>query len=101
MPPAAQFGDTGEKQSLIKTLARKGFRFVGAVQEQRLAIAQVDSLERNDDTAQRAFSPRRLSIVVLPFVNLGGDTEQDYFVDGVTGSLTTDLSRSSPCPSLA
>jgi TolB-like protein/class 3 adenylate cyclase/Flp pilus assembly protein TadD len=34
----------------------------------------------------------RLSIVVLPFANLGGDPEQDYFVDGVTGSLTTDLS---------
>jgi len=38
-------------------------------------------------------SPRRLSIVVLPFANLSGDPEQDYFVDGVTESLTTDLSR--------
>ena len=38
-------------------------------------------------------SPPRLSIVVLPFANLGGDPEQDYFVDGVTESLTTDLSR--------
>jgi TolB-like protein/class 3 adenylate cyclase len=37
--------------------------------------------------------PPRLSIVVLPFANIGGDTEQDYFVDGVTESLTTDLSR--------
>ena len=35
----------------------------------------------------------RLSIVVLPFANLGGDPDQDYFVDGVTESLTTDLSR--------
>jgi TolB-like protein len=35
----------------------------------------------------------RLSIVVLPFGNLGGDPEQEYFVDGVTESLTTDLSR--------
>ena len=35
----------------------------------------------------------RLSIVVLPFVNLDGNSEQDYFVDGVTESLTTDLSR--------
>jgi TolB-like protein/tetratricopeptide (TPR) repeat protein len=35
----------------------------------------------------------RLSIVVLPFVNLSGNSEQDYFVDGVTESLTTDLSR--------
>jgi TolB-like protein len=35
----------------------------------------------------------RLSIVVLPFVNIGGDAEQEYFADGVTESLTTDLSR--------
>jgi TolB-like protein/class 3 adenylate cyclase len=38
-------------------------------------------------------SVRRPSIVVLPFANLGGDPEQDYFVDGITESLTTDLSR--------
>jgi TolB-like protein/class 3 adenylate cyclase len=40
-----------------------------------------------------ASAPPRLSIVVLPFANLGGDPEQEYFVDGVTESLTTDLSR--------
>ena len=38
-------------------------------------------------------SAPRLSIVVLPFVNIGGDPEQDYFVDGITENLTTDLSR--------
>jgi TolB-like protein/Tfp pilus assembly protein PilF len=38
-------------------------------------------------------SPPRLSIVVLPFANLSGDPEQEYFVDGVTENLTTDLSR--------
>jgi TolB-like protein len=38
-------------------------------------------------------APPRLSIVVLPFANLGGHPEQEYFVDGVTESLTTDLSR--------
>ncbi len=37
--------------------------------------------------------PPRLSIVVLPFANIGGDPEQEYFVDGITESLTTDLSR--------
>ena len=37
--------------------------------------------------------PPRLSIVVLPFVNIGGGPEQEHFVDGVTESLTTDLSR--------
>jgi TolB-like protein/Flp pilus assembly protein TadD len=46
------------------------------------------------DRARPAVLPApRLSIVVLPFTNLGGDTEQDYFVDGVTENLTTDLSR--------
>ncbi len=42
---------------------------------------------------QRLAAAPRLSIVVLPFMNIGGDPEQDYFVDGVTESLTTDLSR--------
>src|ERR1700722_8859501 len=37
--------------------------------------------------------PQRLSIVALPFANLGGGDEQEYFADGVTESLTTDLSR--------
>ncbi|SED88411.1 TolB amino-terminal domain-containing protein [Bradyrhizobium erythrophlei] len=44
-------------------------------------------------TGSSALSPPRLSIVVLPFANLSGDPEQDYFVDGVTENLTTDLSR--------
>jgi class 3 adenylate cyclase len=45
------------------------------------------------ETAPLPSSTPRLSIVVLPFANIGGDPEQDYFVDGVTESLTTDLSR--------
>jgi TolB-like protein len=44
-------------------------------------------------TAPLPSTAPRLSIVVLPFANIGGDPEQDYFVDGVTESLTTDLSR--------
>jgi adenylate cyclase len=39
------------------------------------------------------FAPPRLSLVVLPFANIGGEAEQEHFVDGVTESLTTDLSR--------
>jgi TolB-like protein len=38
-------------------------------------------------------APPRLTIVVLPFANIGGDHEQEYFIDGITESLTTDLSR--------
>src|SRR5271166_2527413 len=44
-------------------------------------------------SAPEKSTPPRLSIVVLPFANLGGDPEQEHFVDGVTESLTTDLSR--------
>jgi TolB-like protein len=44
-------------------------------------------------TASLPSSAPRLSMVVLPFANIGGAPKQDYFVDGVTESLTTDLSR--------
>jgi TolB-like protein/Flp pilus assembly protein TadD len=82
-------GDDGGKQRLIKTLPRKGFRFVGVVQEGQRS----ETVTQNEAEPQKPLSPPRLSIVVLPFVNLSGDPEQDYFVDGVTESLTTDLSR--------
>jgi TolB-like protein len=48
-----------------------------------------------NEAALEKSGPPRLSIVVLPFANIGGDAELDYFVDGVTESLTTDLSRMS------
>ena len=51
-----------------------------------------DSLVPVGATALQPVSAPHLSIVVLPFVNIGDDPEQDYFVDGVTESLTTDLS---------
>ena len=87
-------GDTGEKQRLIKTLPRKGFRFVAAVQEvQRPTVDPVGSPAHSGDAKHVPVSAPHLSIVVLPFANLGGDIEQDYFVDGVTENLTTDLSR--------
>jgi TolB-like protein/class 3 adenylate cyclase len=44
-------------------------------------------------TAAQESTPPRLSIVVLPFANIGGDPSHEHFVDGVTDSLTTDLSR--------
>jgi len=47
------------------------------------------------ETTLAKSGPPRLSIVVLPFANISGDPELEYFVDGVTESLTTDLSRMS------
>jgi TolB-like protein len=87
-------GDTGEKQRLIKTLPRKGFRFVGAVQEDDgRTVASAGLTAPGGTVTPIHTSAPRLSIVVLPFANIGGDREQDYFIDGVTESLTTDLSR--------
>jgi DNA-binding winged helix-turn-helix (wHTH) protein len=78
-------GDSGDEQRLIKTLPRKGIRFVGTVREEGRSAGET--------TLTSPQPARRLSIVVLPFANLSGDPEQDYFADGVTESLTTDLSR--------
>jgi TolB-like protein/Flp pilus assembly protein TadD len=77
-------GDDGEKQRLIRTVPRKGFRFIGAA-------AKVSGEVTPEPEAEQAVP--RLSIVVLPFVNIGNDPEQEYFADGITDDLTTDLSR--------
>ena len=89
-------GDSGEEQRLIRTASRKGFRFIGAVRETAFAEAPEQpppTVVLPAATPAPDGEAPRLSIVVLPFVNLGSDPEQDYFVDGVTESLTTDLSR--------
>jgi len=77
-------GDTGEQQRLIRTIIGKGVRFVGEVREQQDA----------EQPASPSDSPR-LSLVVLPFANFSNDPELEYFADGITDDLTTDLSRSS------
>ena len=83
-------GDTGDEQRLIKTLPRKGLRFVGDVRED--APAAVDS--RADPAAGVLLSlPDRPSIAVLPFANMSGDPDQDYFADGISEDLITDLAR--------
>lgn len=80
-------GDSGDEQRLIRTLPRKGFRFVGEVQEERDAA-------RPDDAAESAPAlPDRPSIAVLPFANMSGDPEQEYFADGMVDEITTALSR--------
>jgi TolB-like protein/DNA-binding response OmpR family regulator/tetratricopeptide (TPR) repeat protein len=71
-----------KRPRLIITIAGVGYRF--DVKPQSLPDATALPGEP---------SVPRLSIVVLPFVNLGGDSDQEYFVDGVTESLITDLSR--------
>jgi TolB-like protein/Flp pilus assembly protein TadD len=58
-----------------------------------LRVGEPSSSTRARASASETFAPPRLSMVVLPFANIGGGPEQDYFVDGVTENLTTDLSR--------
>jgi TolB-like protein/DNA-binding winged helix-turn-helix (wHTH) protein/Flp pilus assembly protein TadD len=112
----AAVGDSGDEQRLIKTLPRKGIRFVGAVREDGThseagatmpaALAQPAGLPAPPDplihveniVAASHFSmPDRPSIAVLPFTNISGDPEQDYFADGMAEEILTALSR---CKSL-
>ena len=79
----AEFIDLGEKA--LKNIARPVHVYAVRI--------EADGSQSAPHPASSAVEPPRLSIVVLPFANIGGDTEQDYFVDGVTESLTTDLSR--------
>ena len=86
-------GDSGEEQRLIKTLPRKGFRFVGMVRESSRPLdAAVSSLPAGSLTSSLP-SPSRPSIAVLPFVNLSSDPEQEYFADGMVEEITTALAR--------
>ena len=78
------FADLGEKE--LKNIARP-------VRVYAVKTGSAGSSPALHASAPDKAGPPRLSIVVLPFANLGGDPEQEYFVDGVTESLTTDLSR--------
>ena len=81
--------DNGAAQRVIRTVHRKGVRFIGEVREDGEAAARIEVAP----AAAESPTAVRLSIVVLPFVNLSHDPEQEYFADGITGDLTTDLSR--------
>ena len=74
-------GDSGEAQRVIRTSPRKGIRFVGEVIEAPIG----------EPTAH--MPPARPSIAVLPFDNLGGNRDQDYFADGIVAEIITGLSR--------
>jgi TolB-like protein len=85
-------GDTGEEQRLIKTLPRKGIRFIGTVREVNQSSGA--SAGRGMQLTEAALAlPDKPSIAVLPFENMSGDPEQDYFADGVVEEIITSLSR--------
>lgn len=84
-------GDSGADQSLIRTIARKGFRFVGDVETKSAADVE---LHRSGTTSRATqVLPDRPAIAVLPFTNMSGEREQDYFSDGISEDIITALSK--------
>jgi adenylate cyclase len=86
----AAIGDNGAEQRLISTLPRRGIRFIGAVQEQQTEIPTAPLAAA--DKPPLAL-PDRPSVAVLPFVDLSGNFDQEYFVDGLTEDIITSLSK--------
>src|SRR3546814_17304473 len=90
-------GDSGQNQRLIRTIARKGFRFVGDVREERPATrgAPPDRAAApvGDPPSHAPALPEKPSLAVMPFLNLSGEPAQDYFIDGVLEDIVSALSR--------
>jgi TolB-like protein len=96
-------GDSGERQQFIRTIARKGYRFIGDVHARiaarkndgampgHPADSEIAALQPGD--AQSPAMPDKPSIAVLPFSNLSGDPEQNYFADGISEDLIIALSQ--------
>jgi len=89
-------GDDGRKQLFLKTIHGRGFRFVGDVETtvdpgSRPPAAQVPEL--GDKWIGHLPLPDKPSIAVLPFENMSGDPEQEYFSDGITEDIITEISK--------
>src|SRR4029079_16517495 len=92
-------GDSGKDQMMIRTLALKGFRFVGDVQSKTANGHEVPrtappALDLTGNLRQPQFPPLdRTAIAVLPFANLSGEPEQEYFSEGISEDIITALSK--------
>ncbi len=84
-------GDTGDQQRRIRTIPRRGFRFVGEVVEESTVASPGGAMSTQQRTA--ATLDDKPSIAVLPFTNMSGDVEQEYFSDGISEEIITALSR--------
>jgi len=85
-------GDSGDEQRLIKTLPRKGFRFAGEVRKVPAPGRTPDAETSVEPSRLSLALPDKPSIAVLPFANLSGDPEQEYFADGMVEDIITGLS---------
>jgi len=88
-------GDSGSAQTLIRTIARKGFRFVGNVQTELEGASQPEpgTLHREQELEPVLPVGDRPGIAVLPFINMSGDRTQEYFSDGISEDIITALSK--------
>jgi TolB-like protein len=90
-------GDSGESQKLIRTIARKGLRFVGVVTQPALTeptdAGTAAPVELTDQSRPALPLPDRPAIAVLPFINMSGEQEQEYFSDGISEDIITALSK--------
>jgi TolB-like protein/DNA-binding winged helix-turn-helix (wHTH) protein/Tfp pilus assembly protein PilF len=113
-------GDSGKDQAVIRTIARKGFRFVGNVQscngkapsdasgalasrpalsgalapQSATTAAELQQLELSPSAIPASLPPLdRPAIAVLPFVNISGEGEQEYFSEGISEDIITALSK--------
>ena len=81
-------GDEAGAGGWIETLARRGYRYVGP------AVTTDGSDAQPADRGAPALAlPEKPSVAVLPFANLSGDPEQDYFADGMVDDIITGLAR--------
>jgi TolB-like protein/Tfp pilus assembly protein PilF len=86
-------GDNGVEQKLIRTIARKGLRFVGVVHATSTAGHAAQAADEPHEAARALPLPDRPAIAVLPFLNMSGDPEQEYFSDGISEDIITALSK--------
>src|SRR5258706_692092 len=86
-------GDSGCEQRLIKTLPRKGFRFVGPLRDAHDPAGEAAADNPIDPPKPALPLPDKPSIAILPFTSLSSDPDQDYFADGMVDEITTALSR--------
>jgi TolB-like protein len=86
-------GDSGSEQALIRTIARKGFRFVGTVQTGRDGAASAEPAATPREPEMQPALTDRPGIAVLPFINMSGDRTQEYFSDGISEDIITALSK--------